>query len=145
MRLIGIIFFLWVIVFSLMQFSCASKDPLYYYNEGRKQQMSTNSLEALKLLNRAIKLKPDFYDAYYQKAEVYLSLDSIESAIKNYDICLSLTKEQDKIGELFFLKGNAFYLNSQDSLACKNWKLAQDLNYLKADDRIRKHCKKTNK
>lgn len=123
-------------------FLIGRKTALDYYNAGKKEMSERNSPEAIKNYTRAIKMNPDFYSAYYDRAVCWISADSIERALQDYDSLLSMKNIlQEQIGEVYCLKGNAFYILSQDSAACAQWRKARDMNYYEGWNKIRKFCK----
>lgn len=122
--------------------SCAIHPPEYYYGKGRVASANTDYLVAIKNFTKAIDKKHNYIEAYYERANASLAIDSIDNVIKDYDTLLVFIKEnQIKRGELLYMRGNAFYLISKDSLACASWRQSKDLNYYKAWDAIRKYCK----
>lgn len=129
------------LIFILFLFSCKNP-PEFYYSQGRTDSMRTNYYEAIEHLTKAIKMKPKYIEAYSERANAYMQIDSMEKAIQDYDSLLSFTKNNyQKQGELHYLKGNAFYLLVQDSLACKEWRIAKELNCYGAWNKIRNNCK----
>ena len=55
--------------------------PVAYYNKGVLLAESGNYVEAIEALSRAISLKPDFGEAYYDRGYVYLALGDKTSAL----------------------------------------------------------------
>lgn len=55
--------------------------PIAYYNKGVLLAESGNYVEAIDAFTRAISLKPDFGEAYYDRGYVYLSLGDKTSAL----------------------------------------------------------------
>lgn len=117
------------------------KTAEWYYEQGVVEKNNTNSYVAINNFNKAIKVRPHYYDAYYKRAETYLSMDSIDSAVRDYDSLLVITTTQEDRGRLFYLKGNALYLNSRDSLACICYVKSKDLNYTPAWNKVRNLCR----
>lgn len=118
------------------------KSAEWYYQQGVAK--STNSFVAIDNFTKAIKKNPNYYDAYMNRASAYLSVDSIDSAVRDYDFLLnmkSLPMNQERIAHLYYLKGNALYLNSADSSACFYWRKARDLGHGNSWNQIRNNCK----
>lgn len=101
--------------------SCPNKSPEYYYQQGKIESAKTNSYVAIKYFSKAIKLKPDYLEAYLDRASVYLSLDSIKRAITDYDSALVMKNiNVQQKGEYTYLKAYAYYLlNGYDSTYCR--------------------------
>jgi hypothetical protein len=80
--------------------------------------------------------------AYVERANTCMAIDSIDRAIRDYDFLLNMKSlNQDKLAKLYYLKGNALYLGSRDSLACTCWRKAKDFGHNDSWDKIRKNCK----
>ena len=136
---------LFIFGYATILISCLvkKKSPEYYYEYGKHYVAEGDLVQAQRNFTRAIKENPNYYDAYYQRAQVWQQTDSIENAINDYDTLLTFKNlTVDKTAELYFLRGNMNYLISQDTIACRDWKSACDLNHNKACDLIRKRCKK---
>ena len=139
-----------VILFAVFIPSCviskllsSKKTPEYYLNQGKRQMADTDTHEAIKSFTRAIKLNPNYMDAYMERAKANLVVDSIINAIGDYDSVMVRLKPNEymKMGELYFLKGDALFLLGADTIACRCWRKAKDLNNQTSWDRIRKRCK----
>lgn len=124
--------------------SCPNKkSPEYYYGYGKHfMEVENDFVQAQRFLTRAIKEKPRYFEAYEQRAKAWEKTDSLQNAINDYDTLLTFKNlTVDKTAELYFLKANNYYLLSEDTLACHNWKRACDFNHNKSCDFIRKSCK----
>lgn len=137
--------FTWILfVFIALAPSCPSKSPEYYYQQGKIESAKTNSYVAIKYFTKAIKLKPDYLEAYLDRASAYLSLDSIIMAIRDYDSALVMKGiNVQQRGEYTYMKAYAHYLlNGYDSAYCKLVNEACDrYGDNKACDERRLHCK----
>jgi len=98
-----------------------NKSPEYYYEKGKIEGSNGKTYDAIKLFTIAIKLKPNYIDAYLERAKSNLAVDSILNAINDYDSILvmkSLNVQQR--GEYTYLKSSAHYLwYGHDSAYCK--------------------------
>lgn len=120
------------------------KSAEWYYEQGVIESRNTNSYVAIDNFTKAIKKKVGYYEAYKERADIYLSLDSIDSAIRDYDSLIVMkyvSSNQERLSQFYYLKANALYLGSQDSSACKFWKQARDLGHGNSWNQIRKYCK----
>ena len=118
------------------------KSAEWYYEQGVAETKNANPYVAINNFTKAIKKKPDYYSAYMERASAYLSVDSVDGAIRDYDSLLNIKSlNQEKIAQLYYLKGSALYLNSADSSACFHWRKAKDLGHNDSWNKIRKFCK----
>jgi len=131
-----------IIILTLISCLIKKKSPEYYFEQGKIECAKTNTYVGIKLLTRAIKLKPHYIEAYMERARAYQSVDSIEREISDYDTLLVWNRNsQEQCGKLYWLIANAYYLKGEDNLACENWRRSRDLNNIAAWDKIRKYCK----
>jgi len=115
----------------------------WYYQKGILEQKGANTYVAIDYFTKAIKKSPDYTNAYTERAKAYISVDSIQNAVRDYDSLLVKTKPNDyvRLGDIYLMKGDALYLGSEDTLACRCYIKARDLNNQPSWDRIRKRCK----
>lgn len=73
----------------------ASKTPQLYYYLGIAYQYAEKYPRAKSRLERAIKLNPDFYEAYTEYADVFQWQKDYKQAIEQYDVALDLNPEYD--------------------------------------------------
>jgi len=122
--------------------SCPEKSPEYYYEQGMREASRTGYEEAVKYYSKAIAKHPQYLEAYLARASAWEQLDSMHRSIEDMNMVLSFPiNNVEKRGEYVFLLANAYYLNSQDSLACKYWKDACEYNHNRACDLFRRKCK----
>lgn len=135
-----------IIIFSFIALapSCPSKSPEYYYLEGEKLSKSGNNELAIRYYSAAIKNNHNYIEAYMARAKANMLIDSIRNAMVDYDtliVKILHSNDYQKLGDIYFLKADAHYLLSEDSLSCKYYRKSRDLNNTKSWDRIRKRCK----
>lgn len=122
--------------------SCPKKSYEFYLEQGKIECANTNTYVGITLFTKAIKLKPNYEEAYMQRAKAYIGIDSIGKAVSDYDTIVSWHKDdQEQLGKLYLLIGDTYRKGVQDSLACTYWKMARDMNNTTAWDKIRKYCK----
>jgi len=87
--------------------------------------------KAIKYFSNAIKLKPDWADAYYSRGIVYASLGQYQRAIENYNVAIRLNPN-DAIA--YTNRGFAYDNLRQEPLAIKDYSQAICLksDYLEA-------------
>jgi tetratricopeptide (TPR) repeat protein len=128
-----------LILISFLFVGClVHKTPDYYIQRAKSEALGADYDAASKDFHKAIKLKPDCYDCYVASASAYLLADSIDAAIKDYKSAMSIKRG----GEIYYLLANAYYRGTYDTLACKYWEMACDLNYnVKSCNYHRLRCK----
>ena len=138
MRIISLIF---VILLS----SCATKKTAeFYFQQGKNEAVQTNAYVAIENFTKAIKKNPNYIEAYMERASVNVSIDSLMNAIRDYDSVLVKTNKNDyeNKGKLYLKKGDAYYGLSEDTLACRCYTDAKNMNNNTAWNRLRDRCKK---
>ena len=136
-RSIFIVPLIWVLAIITLAPSCPNKSPEYYYSLADRKRAEGDNLVAIKCLSKAIKDKPDYLDAYKMRADLWLKEDSIDRAVDDLTKIIDLKPS----GDAYFQRGNAYYVGVKDSLACKDYYKACDLNHNKSCDLWRKYCK----
>jgi Tfp pilus assembly protein PilF len=113
-----------------------------YFEKGKVECANTNTYVGINFLTKAIKMNPNYEEAYMERAKAYQMIDSTEKAVSDYEVLIFLAKNnQEQRGKLYLLIGNTRYINSEDSLACLYWRMARDMNNTSSWDKIRKYCK----
>lgn len=128
--------------------SCVIKKTAeYYFRQGKNEETKKDVYAAIKNYTKAIKLNQNYIESYIERASMSMSIDAYEDAVADYDsVLVRLDKNNyNKRGDLYLLKGDALYLMSEDSLACKCYEKSKDLNNASSWDRIRNRCKKSSK
>lgn len=83
-----------------------------YFNKAKSLCFSgecTDPQRAIEYLSEAIRLKPDYTEAYHNRGFVYAQMKQYPSAIKDYDAAIRLKPD---FTETYYNRGNA-YLNLQ--------------------------------
>lgn len=113
-----------------------------YFNYGKHYATDGDYIQAQRYFTKAIKIKPDFKDAYHERIRAWEQTDSIQNIINDYNVLIGFTNNTvNEKGELLYLRGSAYYAWMKDSLACNDWKQSRDLGYNKAYDKVRFICK----
>ena len=134
----------WIrIIAVILLFGCASqkKTPEYYFGLAKHHKAEGDLIVAGRFLTKAIEKNPSYIDAYMERAGIWLSQDSFERAIQDYTKIIELRPARNN-ADIYYTRGNAYYSSLQDTLACRDFRRACDLNYTRACDAIRKYCKK---
>jgi tetratricopeptide (TPR) repeat protein len=118
------------------------KTPEEHFADGKHFVAAGEFYQAQKSFSNAIEKKHDYFDAYMERARAYEQTDSLLRSIADYDTLLTFKNlTVAKTAELYFLRANQYYLLSEDTLACHDYKKACDLNHNRSCDLIRKRCK----
>ena len=121
----------------------------YYYERGKTENAMTDHLAAVGSLSSAIKKNPHYADAYLERAKAYKNVDSIDREMQDYDTLISWTKaaalqgkpDQAQLGRLYYMKADALYRNSMDTVACRYWKMSRDQGFSQSWNKLRDYCK----
>lgn len=85
-----------VCVFLVLIFLCAcsesNKTPLYWFDKAKALNYS-NQKKAIEYLNKAIKLQPDYADAYNERGIAFTQLGQKPKAIEDFNKAISLKPE----------------------------------------------------
>jgi tetratricopeptide (TPR) repeat protein len=99
--------------------------------QGRK---FADSKKAIEYLNEAIKLKPDFADAHYNRGSAYRYLGQYQRAIKDYNNALRL--KPDYV-EAYNNRGVTYLLQGNNNLGCHDAQKACALGDCKLLDLVK--------
>jgi Flp pilus assembly protein TadD len=85
-----------VCVFLVLTFLCACSEsnqtPLYWLDKAKALNYS-NQKKAIKYLNKAIKLQPDYADAYNERGIAFTQLGQKQKAIEDFNKAISLNPQ----------------------------------------------------
>jgi len=121
-------------------FSCTSKteQAKQFFNEGIAKTYKGDFESALKDFDKAIEIKADFFEAYYQRGNVKFNLRQYKEAIMDFDKAIEINPEY---ADAYVNRGNTVSIIEQNPLAgCEDWKKAKDLGKHNLDEKI-KFCK----
>ena len=83
-------------------------------SDGKKY---TDPLKAIEYLNNAIKLQPDYAQAYYNRGNAYYGLGLYQRAIKDYNETIRL---KPKDVDAYYNRGNAYFNRGNNKLGCRD-------------------------
>ena len=89
-----------------------AKNPTYSFalsNKGNALALENKHTEALKEFDLAIKYKPDFADAYNNRATSLFALKDYESVLRDLNTSISLNPYNSKIISMYHNRGLAYY------------------------------------
>jgi lipoprotein NlpI len=95
------------------------------YDEGVRLVRAGRLREAIASFDKAIRLKPNFAEAYNSRGIVYNNLAQHERAIKDYGEAVRLNA---RYAEAYYNRANAYSDSGQYELALKDYGAALDLN-----------------
>lgn len=105
--LISFLFFL--SLGSNIVFSNELEDAANLYNQAIDLYKQDNVEKSIELFNQAIQIKPDFYEAHYNLAQILMSLNRYDEAIKSLEVITKLkpndTENLYNLGKLYYKKG----------------------------------------
>lgn len=130
-----------VIIVTSLAPSCPKRSPEFYFLEGKKLTAAGDEVNAIKYYTKAIKDKPDYFDAYIGRAELWIRQDSLDRAIQDYHKVVELKPN----GDTYYRLGDAYWRSAsgRDTTACRYWTIGKETyNYSKCWEAIRLHCKK---
>lgn len=113
-----------------------------YFDFGNHFVAEGDYVKAQYNFTRAIKMNPAYLEAYTERAKAWEKSDSLRRAIRDYDSVLTfkaLTFSQK--ASFYYTRANLYYQLSEDTIACKSWREACNLNHNASCDEIRKKCK----
>lgn len=84
-----------------------NKKSLKLFDQARLALNSNLYNKSLGLLNEAISLSPDFYDAYLLKSDIYQELDSVVPLIHTLEKAIKIDSERNS--KSYYILGNAYY------------------------------------
>ena len=118
------ILLLLVNVVAILFVACGSASEAY--NRGIEYDRVGDYKKASEQYTKAIKIDPDFFQAYKNRGVVYLNLGQFELAIKDYDEFIKLVPED---AGAYWNRGVAYKGLGNDIKAEQNFKKSIELGY----------------
>ena len=112
-----------------------NEDALSFYNQALSLKAAGQLESTVEKYDAAIRLKPDFFEAHYNKGNALLELDQYFKAIASYEVAISLKPE---FVMAHFTKANAYKLLKSFNQAIESYDKALELN----PDYSEAHCNK---
>lgn len=116
---------------SLNNFTFAEADFLTYYQLSKSEQtlLSLSMLyeqmqdyqSAINSISKYINSHPKHIDSYKKRAALFIEIDSLNAAIKDYNKCFSISPNDSS---LYILKGNAYYNKGEYKEAVNHYNIA---------------------
>jgi len=103
----------------------ASENAVSFYNSALLLRHSGQLHAAVEKYEQAIRLKPDFIEAYYNKGNVQLELKLYEEALVSYDTAIKFKPDFEMA---YFTKGNTYKEIKKFKIALKCYESAIELN-----------------
>ena len=122
-----IIFSLFLILILLCSCSKINEEAVVWFNKANALwdgQKYTDPKKAIGYLNNAIKLQPDYAQAYYNRGNAYYGLGLYKRAIKDYNETIRL---KPKDIDAYYNRGNAYFFLGNNKLGCLDAQKACDL------------------
>ncbi len=122
-----IIFPLFLILIFLCSCSKINEEAVVWFNKANALwdgQKYTDPKKAIGYLNNAIKLQPDYAQAYYNRGNAYYSLGLFQRAIKDYNETIRL---KPKDIDAYYNRANAYFYLGNNKLGCLDAEKACEL------------------
>lgn len=118
------------------------KSPDSYIEAGRKCYEKKDYKRSYKFYTRAIKLNPTLYQAYWERANVEIAMDSLERAIDDITMYIESNPERLYLAKAYNQRAEVMYKLGYKSDACLDWDSACQLNVNNAPcEQYRLKCK----
>ncbi len=113
------------------------KSPEYYFQEGNKYFDKKEYKKAIDMYSKAIKIKPEYIDAYWKRGISKIQIDSNNSAINDFTRIIEIYPTGDAYNE----RGKARYNAKDTTGACEDWFLGCELMNNRSCDLQRINCR----
>ena len=85
------------------------EDAAFLYNEAIDQYKQENVEKSVELFKKAIEIKPDFYEAHYNLAQILMSINKNDEALVSLEEIAKLNPEDSEslynLGKIYYKKG----------------------------------------
>lgn len=141
---------LWIGILSVLSMatlipSCAlfpKKSPQSYMDAGRKYYIKKDYAKSYKNYNKAIMLNPVLYEAYWERANVKISMDSLEQSLDDMTIYIDSGPTIILLERAYNQRANIMFKLGYKVDACADWISACELNQSNYPcEQFRLHCK----
>ncbi len=115
-----IIISLFLVLIFLCSCSKTNEEAVVCFNKANALwdgEKYTDAKKAIGYLNKAIKLQPDYAQAYYNRGNAYYGLGLYERAIKDYDEAIRL---KPKDVDTYYNRGNVYFFLGNNKLGCRD-------------------------
>jgi len=126
-----------IFVFLIVGVQQSTPSAEIHFKKGIENSQAGNYELAVKDFTKAISLKPNYPEAFYNRGIVYFEIKQPEKGFKDFDKAISLNPEN---GIFWFQRGNRKWLALNKEGACNDWKKAKELNIPFADETIKTKC-----
>jgi tetratricopeptide (TPR) repeat protein len=98
---------------------------------------ASDNIKSLKYINQALKLNANSKDLYILRGKIYLASNMYKYAERDFTMSLDFDYQN---GEVYFLRAQTRFHQGEKEGACRDWQKARNLNYVEAEEFLRKHC-----
>jgi tetratricopeptide (TPR) repeat protein len=113
------------------------KDTLSYYYLALSYTEAHQYFDALKAINKSISLDNNNPEYIFLRGKIYYTTRAYKVAIKDFKYITDLNPTN---GKYFFYLAKTLLAQGYKYDACKNFKKAFDLKYMKANDYLHRYC-----
>ena len=114
-----------LLTISVVFTSCQKENPVELFYEGRRVYTAHDFEGAIFLLNKAIKIYPEYAEAYFLRGMSYLRIKNYEKAIVDFTSCI---KYNPNHAEAFYWRGKVYYYLEDYSNAISSYNVAIKLD-----------------
>lgn len=113
-------------------------DAETHYQKGNSLAALGDMTAAIGAYEAAIRLKPDYADAYNNRGNALAMLNRLPEAIASFDRAVAA---QPDAGNIYCNRGMAKNSAGQRAEACADWQKAQQMGYVQATRLLSQYCK----
>ena len=110
-----------LLTISIVFASCKKESAVRLFYEGRSAYTAHSYEGAIYYLNRAIKIDPEYAEAYFLRGMSYSRIKNYDEAISDYTKCI---KYDSSHAEAYYWRGRAYYHLEDYSNAISNYNKA---------------------
>lgn len=143
-KMAGLMFLIslgWVAFLLVTLAPSCPKSPDSYIETGRKYYEKKDYVKSYRNYCIAIKLNPTLYQAYWERANVEIKMDSLEKAIDDMTMYIGSVSDQKNLQEAYYQRGIIMLKQGYKSDACDDFEKSCELNFPKGCDAMRVYCK----
>ncbi len=108
-NLLILLFLFFIAAFTDTAYAEELSNPAVIYNQAIDLYKQDNVNGSIDLFKKAIEMKPDFYEAHYNLAQILMSVDRNEEALKSLEVLLAMNKNDTEtlynIGKIQYKRG----------------------------------------
>ena len=112
--------------------------PEEWFNRGTIYIYKRDYEKALHDFNKAINLKPDYYEAYCNRGAALAYMKNMNESLKDFNKAVQINPQ---FAEAYYSRGFTKLCLNDTTGACSDWKVLKQLGYENAANAINRYCK----